>query len=220
MSFDSADGGTYNYRFITGNTANSMTGEFTDVSNIEASMPLALFARYGNSEGTTFHDYTAAKARIYSVRIYESEVLKHEFIPYGGGAVTGLYDTVTGDVISNGSSFTFGGAGQDYGQLKAYIKPDYNDKIDHNESTTLTAYSPGATSYRWLCDGKSVDGGANGVLDVQWTRGGVESSPGFNLHAYQAIAVFEDAQGAVRESEPSAAAEIKCRQLGMAIIIK
>ena len=195
---------------VTGCTTNWSKTTTNSYAGQEADKALPLFGRGG----------AYATERIYSVRIYESDVLKHEFIPYGGGAVTGLYDTVTGDVISNGSSFTFGGAGQDYGQLKAYIKPDYNDKIDHNESTTLTAYSPGATSYRWLCDGKSVDGGANGVLDVQWTRGGAESSPGFNLHAYQAIAVFEDAQGAVRESEPSAAAEIKCRQFGMAIIIK
>lgn len=66
------------------------------------------------------------------------------------GAVTGLYDTVTGDVISNGSSFAFGGAGQDHGQLKAYIKPGYGNNIRSGESTTLTAYAPGATSYRWL----------------------------------------------------------------------
>lgn len=220
MSFDSDNGGTYNYRFVTGNTTNTMTGEFTDVSNIEASMPLALFARYGDSAGTTFHGYTAAKARIYSVRIYESDALVHEFLPYSRDGVVGFYDTVTGDIISNGSSFTFGGRGQDHGQLKAYITPGYNDRIGYSESTTLTAYAPGATSYRWLCDGKPIEGGADGNLAVAWTRGGVSQVPGFKIHTYQAVAVFEDFSGATRESAPSAAADVKCRQLGTTFMIK
>lgn len=207
-----------NVCFTTGNVTNwsGTASSSYDYSTLpEASDPLPILGRYsGNAYAL------APKACIYSVRIYESDVLKHEFIPYGGGAVTGLYDTVTGDVISNGSSFAFGGAGQDYGQLKAYIKPGYNDKIDHDESTTLTAYSPGATSYRWLCDGSPVEGGADGTLDVAWTRGGAVQTPGFKVHSYQAIAVFEDFYGVTRESEPSAAANVKCRQMGITLTIK
>ena len=183
-------------------------------------MPLPLLGRYSNAEGTAYHDYTVPKARIYSVRIWESDSLIHEFLPYSRDGVVGFYDTVTGDIISNGSSFSFGGVGQDYGQLKAYITPGYNDKIGYTESTTLTAYAPGATSYRWLCDGKPVEGGADGVLSVAWTRGGVAQAPGFKVHTYQAIAVFEDFSGVTRESAPSAAADIRCRQLGTTFIIK
>ncbi|MBR3085239.1 MAG: hypothetical protein IKH04_02430 [Kiritimatiellae bacterium] len=203
MSFDSNDGGTYNYLFVTASTTNTMTGEFTDVSNIAASMPLALFARYGDSAGTTFHAYTAAKARVYSVRIYEADALVHEFIPYGRGGVAGLYDTVTGDIVSNGSSFTFGGRGQDGGKLKAYVSPQHAAMVSVGKTVALTAYAPGASSYRWLMDGKPVSGGADGTLSVEWARGGTRTEEG-NRHAYQAIGIF-DIGGATVESEPSAA---------------
>ena len=125
-----------------------------------------------------------------------------------------------GDIISNGSSFSFGGVGQDYGQLKTYITPGYNDKIGYTESTTLTAYAPGATSYRWLCDGKPVEGGEDGTLVVAWTHGGVAQVPGFKVHTYQAVAVFEGLHGATRESAAVAAVDIKCRLLGTTFIIK
>ena len=210
--------------FTTGSTTNSYaSGGSTpstgiDFSNQEAQVPLSFFARFSDATGTTFGN--PAKARIYSVRIYESDELVHEFIPYGRGAVTGLYDTVTGDIISNGSSFSFGGVGQDYGQLKTYITPGYNDKIGYAESTTLTAYAPGATSYRWLCDGKPVEGGEDGTLVVAWTHGGVAQVPGFKVHTYQAVAVFEGLHGATRESAASAAVDIKCRLLGTTLVIK
>jgi hypothetical protein len=55
---------------------------------------------------------------------------------------------------------------------------------------------------------------------VAWTRGGVEQAPGFKVHAYQAVAVFGDFFGVTRESAPSAAADVKCRQLGTTFIIK
>ena len=195
---------------VTGCTTNwSKTTETAYVGR-EADSALPLFGR-----GSAY-----ATERIYSVRIYESDALAHEFIPYSRGGVVGLYDTVTGEVKSNGPSFTFGGAGQDFGQLKVYIKPGYNDRIGYAESTALTAYAPGATSYRWLCDGTPVEGGADGVLSVAWTRGGVAQAPGFKVHTYQAVAVFENLYGATRESAASAAADIKCRQLGTTFIIK
>ena len=188
-----------------------------DFSGQEATLPLSLFARFSNAAGTTFNN--CSKARIYSVRIYESDALVHEFLPYSRGGVVGFYDTVTGEIVSNGSSFTFGGAGQDHGQLKAYIKPGYDDRIDYGETTTLTAYAPGATSYRWLMDGQPVAGGTDGVLAVEWARGGTKTN-NWHVHTYQAIAVFNDFYGTTRESEPSAPVEVNCRQLGMSIIIK
>ena len=195
---------------VTGCTTNWSRSTDTAYAGQEADNALLLFGRGG----------AYATERIYGVRIYESDVLKHAFIPYGRGAVTGLYDTVTGEVKSNGPSFTFGGRGQDYGQLKVYITPGYNDRIGYAESTTLTAYAPGATAYRWLCDGKPVEGGEAGTLTVAWTRGGVEQAPGVKVHAYQAVAVFEDFAGETRESAPSAAADVKCRQRGTTFIIK
>ena len=204
------------FLFVTGATTNALANATTDLSELEASMPLPLFGRYSNAEGTAYHNYTVPKARIYSVRIYESDALVHEFLPYSRGGVAGFYDTVTGDVISNGSSFTFGGAGQDYGQLKAYITPGYDDRIDYGETTTLTAYAPGATSYRWLMDGQPVAGGTDGVLAVEWARGGAKADDGY-VHAYQAIAVFNDFYGVSRESEPTEAATVTSLPRGLVI---
>ena len=192
---------------VTGSTTNWSMTTSDSYAGQEADYALPLFGR----------NYCFAKERIYSVRIYESDVLVHEFIPYDGrGDVAGFYDTVTGEVVSNGSSFTFGGAGQDHGQLKAYIKPGYAKQIYSNATTTLTAYAPGATSYRWLMDGEPVAGGTDGVFNVSWARGGTETEQGYR-HTYQAIAVFEDFYGVTRESEPTAAAEVTSLPRGLAI---
>ena len=209
--------------FMTGSTTNAFTdGNLAPSSGFnfagkEADLPLSLFARFWNSAATSYAN--VSKARIYSVRIYESGTLAREFLPYGGGAVTGLYDTVTGDIISNGTSFKFGGAGHDHGSLKAYIKPDYSAKLAHNGSTTLTAYAPGATSYKWLMDGQPIAGGTDGVLSAEWARGGTKTSNGY-VHTYQAIAVYDDFYGVARDGEPSASATITSDLLGMVITVK
>ena len=209
--------------FMTGGVTNAFTNgrlatwSGIDFTGMEATLPLTLFARlYGSSYANM------SKARIYSVRIYESGTLAHEFLPYGGGAVTGLYDTVTGDVISNGQSFTFGGAGHDHGSLKACIKSGYSTKLAHKGSgstTILSAYAPGATSYRWLMDGQPIAGGTDGVLSVEWARGGTKTDDGY-VHTYQAIAVYDDFYGVTRDGEPSASATITSDLVGMTVIIK
>ena len=205
------------YSYATGpNGDDRTTNAGIDFSGREADLPLSLFARFYTS---TARYANPSKVRIYSVRIYESDVLAHEFLPYGVGAVTGLYDTVTGEVVSDGSSFTFGGVGQDHGQLKTYIKPGYSAKLVHRGTTTLTAYAPGATSYKWLMDGLPIAGGTDGVLSAEWARGGTKTDDGY-IHTYQAIAVYDDFHGGTREGAPSSSATITSDLVGMAIIIK
>ena len=194
---------------VTGTTTNWYSETDTSYVGQEADIALPLFGR----------NYAFAKERIYSVRIYESDALVHEFIPYSGDGVAGFYDTATGEIISNGSSFTFGGAGQDRGQLKAYIKPGYNDRIDYGGATQLAAYAPGATSYRWLRDGQPIEGGTDGVLAVEWARGGTKTYDGY-VHTYQAVAVFNDFYGIDRESEPTVAATVTSAPLGMVISVR
>ena len=194
---------------VTGTTTNWYSETSTSYVGQEADYALPLFGR----------NYAFAKERIYSVRIYESDALVHEFIPYSRDGVVGFYDTVTGEIISNGSSFTFGGAGQDHGQLKAYIKPGYARQINSTATTTLTAYAPGATSYRWLMDGQPISGGTDGVLAVEWARGGTKTADGY-VHTYQAIAVFNDFYGVSRESEPTESATVTSVPFGMVISVK
>ena len=186
-------------------------------SGLEATLPLSLFARFSNAAGTAFNN--CSKARIYSVRIYESDALVHEFIPYSRGDVVGLYDTVTGNVISNGSSFTLGGIGQDHGQLKAYLKPGYETKVSYGKTVTLTAYAPGATSYRWLMDGEPVTGRTDGTFEVSWANGGVRAQNGYR-HEYQAIAIYDDFYGVTRESEPTSIATVTSLPRALTIIVK
>ena len=216
---------------ITGTTV--MSGNFVnkssyvaDFTGLTADLPLSLFANYANAAGTSYAN--PAKARIYSVRFYENYVEGgentpvRELIPYSRDGVVGFYDTVTGEIVKNdsaaASAFTFGGAGTDHGQLKAYIKPGYVKQIDSKATTTLTAYAPGATSYRWLMDGEPVAGGTDGVFEVSWARGGTKTEQGY-CHTYQAIAVFEDFYGVTRESEPTAAAEVTSLPRGLIISV-
>ena len=114
---------------------------------------------------------------------------------------------------------TFGGAGQDHGQLKAYIKPGYSAQVKYGSSVSLTAYAPGATSYRWLRDGQPIGGGTDGVLDAEWARGGTKTDVGY-VHTYQAIAVFNDFYGVNRESELTEAATVTSVPLGTVLSIK
>ena len=194
---------------VTGTTTNWYSETTTSYAGQEADYALPLFGR----------NYAFAKERIYSVRIYESDMLIHEFIPYSCDGVVGFYDTVTGDVISNGSSFTFGGMGQDHGQLNAYIKPGYETEVTYGKTVTLTAYAPGATSYRWLMDGEPVAGGTDGVFTVDWARGGVRAEGGYR-HEYQAIAVYDNFYGVTRESDPSAIATVKSLPRAFVLIVK
>ncbi|MBQ6923884.1 MAG: hypothetical protein IJQ73_04515 [Kiritimatiellae bacterium] len=194
---------------VTGCTTNWSKTTTTSYVGQEADKALPLFGR-----GSAY-----ATERIYSVRIYESDALVHEFIPYGRDGVAGFYDTVTGDIISNGSSFTFGGRGQDHGQLKSYVSPVHAEAIGFGKTTTLTAYAPGATSYRWLTDGEPVAGGADGNFEVTWANGGVRAESGY-VHTYQAIAVFDDFHGATRESEPSAPETVTSRNRALIFVVR
>ena len=206
----------------------------TDFNGLVADLPLSLFANYANAAGTTYAN--SSKARIYSVRFYENYVEGgnntpvRELIPYKKGDVVGFYDTVTGEIVKNDNAaagaFTFGGAGTDHGALNCYLTPGYATELrDSAATTTLTAYAPGAVSYRWYRDGQLVDDdndgvadGAGGELTVKWLRGGTRTANG-HLHTYRAKAVF-NLYGVEREGEPTAAAEVTSLFLGAMVIIQ
>ena len=68
-------------------------------------------------------------------------------------------------------------------------------------------------------DGQPIAGGTDGVLSVEWARGGTKTDDGY-VHTYQAIAVYDDFYGVMREGEPSASATITSDLVGMTVIIK
>lgn len=95
---------------------------------------------------------------------------------------------------------------------------------------TLTAYAPGAISYRWYRDGQLIDDnndgvadGADGVLPVKWVNirlanGGTKTDVGY-LHTYQAKAVFS-IYGVERESEPTAEARVTSVYVGTMLSVR
>jgi len=156
---------------ITTDGASSLSGAITNACTKTAGYPLALFAKATNAVGTAFSGL--AKMNLYSARIYESGALVHEFLPYKNGAVIGLYDTVTGtvktDALSSATAFKIGGMGVDGGGSAFEVAPQ-NTKVGFNKTVTLTAYAPGAVSYRWTKDGAVIAGATGGSLTVVWEK--------------------------------------------------
>jgi hypothetical protein len=149
----------------------SLSGPITNACTETAGHPLAIYAKATNAGGTAFSGL--AKMRLYSARIYESDVLVHEFLPYKNGAVIGLYDTVTGtvktDALSSAAAFKIGGMGVDGGGSAFEVAPQ-NTTVGFNKTATLTAYAPGAVSYRWTKDGATIAGATGGSLTVAWEK--------------------------------------------------
>ena len=147
------------------------------ICNRNSSLVMSLFtkgtsATFGGGEAK---HRTAMK--LYAFRIYEAGKLVHEWLPYKNGDVVGIYDTMTGEVktndIAGGNAFTYGG-GLGYGKF-AGTKTDLviapgNCAVSPNGAKTLSAYAPGATSYKWTRNGEVVDGATGGELTVYWTR--------------------------------------------------
>ena len=109
------------------------------------------------------------------MRIYESDALKHEYLPYKKGGVLGLYDTVDKVVKQNsrGSAnpFKIGGKGVD-GAERWIVSPQNRRITKRAGSVVLSANASGAVSYRWTKNGEPVAGGADGDLTVEWVTGG------------------------------------------------
>jgi hypothetical protein len=207
--------GTFDFRFVTGSATNTLAGVFAGTSGLEASMPLPVFAEYADAAGTTYAK--GIKARIYSLRIYErgadGERLVREFLPYeGGSAEDGFYDTVTGVRIHNGLSFTYHGAGHDHGNLSVIVRAS-GTRVNSSGAVTLTAFAPGATSYRWTKNGESVAGGADGTFTAAWTKSN-------RTDVYRAVAVYDDFYGVARESEPSAELPVYSVPNGTLLVIR
>ena len=136
--------------------------------------------------------------RFYACRIYESNVLKHDFLPAVKNGVAGLQDRL-GDkflpVCSTGSNNP-----QVYGGAFPCTVTPASKKLPFGSTVTLAAAAPGAKSYRWLKNGVPVEGGMDGKLVVDWSKGE-------EMDVYQVIAVFE-VDGVRVEGEASAGATV------------
>lgn len=134
----------------------------------ESSYPMGVFGNINNTAGTVAN--MTSKARVYSVRIYEDDVLKHEFLPCKDGDTVSLYDTVDKKFAPRTPASmlwpSIAGKGVD-GEEKWLVEPQ-DATVGKSKSVTLKAIAVGAVSYRWTCNGEAVAGGSNGELVVDW----------------------------------------------------
>lgn len=77
--------------------------------------------------------------------------------------------TVKTDALSSATAFEIGGMGVDGGGSAFEVVPQ-NTKVSPNKTVTLTAYAPGAISYRWTKNGEVVAGETAGSLTVAWEK--------------------------------------------------
>ena len=205
--------------FITGSTTNyskqadvackNGAAPFAEDGSDVSTIPLAIFG-YIKSNGTPDMQ---AKARIYSVRIYEDEVLKHEFLPGGTGSAVGLYDLKTGamatKVVASAANPKMEGFGVDGSGATFYVQPQ-GCEVPTRRTATLTAFAAGAYSYQWYADGVAIPGETGMSYTVDW-RSTKETV------SYTVRACFNAAGTYFVESDPAA---VTFASLGMTILFR
>ena len=188
--------------FITGTTTNWSQTASDTIGTIAkgCTQPLALFAYM---DGATRPIASAAYAKIYRCKIYEKDVLVHNFEPCKKDDGTiGFKDLITGSFISN----TVYSNNSSYPAAENFIAVGFvptispsATRISQRQTAMLTASAPGAASYRWLKNGEVISGGENGTLTVSWRK--PKNAP---TDTYRAIASYTLTDGQTAESEASA----------------
>ena len=158
-------------KLVTNGTTNSY--DYSGFAHDNTSTwPMGVFATPNNQAATTWRN--PSKIKLYSLRIYEQDVLKHEYIPYKKGTTVGLYDMVDKVVKTDarsGNAFGYGGKGVD-GAEKWIVVPQGGTLTKAAGTKVLSANASGAVSYKWTKNGEVIEGGTDGDLIVEWARGG------------------------------------------------
>ena len=149
----------------------------TDVTTKKTATNLMWLFAKGTSGGGLYADNSLTAMKLYAFRIFESGTLVHEYLPYKVGSTVGLYDTMTGDVvtssISGSNAFTYGGGlgyGKFAGELKNLVVSPENVSLAHGDSKTVSAYAPGAVRYVWRKNGEILDGEDGDSLTIVWAK--------------------------------------------------
>ena len=152
--------------------------------------------------------------KVYSLRIWEDDVLVHEFLPYKNGDVIGFKDTKTGAVIENcltgANPFKVGGLGVGGSGSVFKIAPQ-GGTISVDGEGSLSAWAPGAVEYVWKKDGVTLEGDTGGELALGWQR-----KP--RVSTYSVTPVY-DVYGVRTEGEP-VTTSVTNAPCGMAIILR
>ncbi len=197
--------------WVTGGVTNKTYDISGDAHNNNATWPLGIFATPHNQAATDWRN--PSKMKLYSFRIYESDALVHEYVPYKKGNVLGLYDMVDKVVkedTRSGNAFVIGGMGVD-GAEKWIVRPQNSKLTKKAGTTTLSANAAGAISYKWTKNGAMVTGGTDGDLTVTWVKGGATDT-------YTVTPVY-DVYGVETDGEPISCT-VENLQQGMVILVK
>ena len=125
---------------------------------------------------------TPAKAKLYSLRIYEKRdgkyELEREYLPWMSEGVGGLFETRTGTVLTNtlsgASAFAIGGMGTGGTGSGALLVKPQDTRVSGTRPTLLSAYAPGAVAYRWTRGGEALSGETGATLTVERIEGAQE----------------------------------------------
>lgn len=138
--------------------------------------------------------------KVFSVRIYEANVLLHEFVPYMQNGVAGLYDTVSGafkgNAAASGNALFLSGMGVDGAEM--WVKPIAASaaSIAKDKTATITAAAAGAIRYKWTLNGEVIEGETGETITATWRRGDYNAPD-----VYTCTAIY-DVFGVETEGEP------------------
>ena len=157
---------------------NNTVGNFATITT--NTVPLCIMYAQNQNNGI-------AIGRIYSFEIYENGELKRSYFPTMQGGVAGLWDSVNKAFIANansvdGSGFTLHGAGAG-GSGMEFTEHPQSCSVSYGESTTLSAFAPGAVGYLWLKNGEIIEGAKGRTLEVAYSKGG-------KIDTYQCLAHY------------------------------
>lgn len=129
---------------------------------------MQVFARNGAKD--------LARICLYSLAIYENEVIQHRYYPCATNGVAGLWDAVTKTFLANaktadGTGFTLHGAGTG-GSGMAFTEHPQGCSLSSDGAATLSAFASGAVGYLWLKNGEIIEGETGRTLTVSYGRGG------------------------------------------------
>ena len=190
--------------FITGSSTNSNYDISADAHSNNDTWPMGIFSTVTAQDASSWRNH--AKMKLYSLRVYESDVLVHEYLPYCANGVACLFDTEDKVALTDargGNAFSLSGMGVD--GAERWIKTPQDAKIRRNDTNrTLVAGAAGAKSYRWTRNGEPIEGGENGELAIEWTTGGSKD-------VYAATAVY-DVYGTETTGNPVSARVVNMRE--------
>ncbi len=200
--------------WITGGVTNKTYDISGDAHLNTATWPSGVFATPNNQAATAWRN--PSKMKLYSLRIYESDILVHEFVPYSDNGVPCLFDTVDKVVKTdarNGNAFVLGGMGVDGAEKWVKQLPATAQVSQSHQTFTLTAAAAGAIRYRWTLNGEEIEGATGETCTATWSKGRHDAPD-----VYACTAIY-DVFGTETEGDP-ATCEVTNLPIAFVLIVR